>query len=915
MSMKNQLSFFILCFFGLSNCSTFVFAQTNPNPQSMPYTQDFGNNWFLYSGLPDGFAVWTASGAPRASNTSAAVSNPGADDAGFDSATVVKSPGKAYGYSGITGSGVAINNGELYIQTSGTSTGTDQLVLAINTTGYKDVTVSFDVEMINPQPKRSGFAFQFRVGTTGAFTTIDSSYWQNTSSRLQNQVDNFINLLLPSSADNQSFIQLRWATARDINPAGSGSCGFGFDNIIVSGNQYSGELYFRSAATGNWNSISTWESSADNITWSPATRTPSSSENTIVIRAPHTVSSAGISFLVVDQTTVDSGATLWNAYGTAFGINDGPGLIDLDINGTFVDSSNFSLVIPATASWRLGTNANLIKTTNTSSTIWQLRYFNGISNIPATSNWICRKPAGALIEPSISTTNGGPPYPQVYYGNLYIENYSGSWNPNNLCKFSGYINYPVIKGNFFVGGKGTGSVDFNNSNTHSSPVKVCGYVLIKPGSTLTVIGTGLEVQGDFTCNGIYTHAGSGSKLLFAGAIPQNVTGTGSISTWKLEFNKTFSNITVNNNMNVYGNLNLLNGIAFTYPSTKIIVQKGATATNASNLSFVNGPIQKKGDEAFIFPVGKGNDYQAAGMNTGSGALTTDAFTAEYFHDNPQSVYGNNVGPGINHISACEYWIITKDAGNAQKNITLTWDGNSCGVTNLSELRVARFNNSMWVNEGNTATAGSTSSGTITSAVTTGYGPFTLASTTIQNPLPLTLLYFTGDYTGKDVKLAWVTAAEINNLSFTVERSNDGKSFSDILTMPAAGNSTVLNNYSAKDPNPLIGISYYRLRQTDYDGKSSYSDIVPIRVIRESIELLSFSTSRPDSKIEFEINFPYSVSGKIDISDMSGRVLLATKYKSSPQQQQFSFDTGTMSGGIYYLRIYYDYDVIVKKFLY
>ena len=56
-------------------------------------------------------------------------------------------------------------------------------------------------------------------------------------------------------------------------------------------------------------------------------------------------------------------------------------------------------------------------------------------------------------------------------------------------------------------------------------------------------------------------------------------------------------------------------------------------------------------------------------------------------------------------------------------------------------------------------------------------------------------------------------------------------------------------------------------------------------------------------------------GKIDISDMSGRVLLATKYKSSPQQQQFSFDTGTMSGGIYYLRIYYDYDVIVKKFLY
>ena len=41
-----------------------VFGQTNPTAQPVPYVQDFGNNWFLISGLPQGFTIWTASGAP-----------------------------------------------------------------------------------------------------------------------------------------------------------------------------------------------------------------------------------------------------------------------------------------------------------------------------------------------------------------------------------------------------------------------------------------------------------------------------------------------------------------------------------------------------------------------------------------------------------------------------------------------------------------------------------------------------------------------------------------------------------------------------------------------------------------------------------------------------------------------------------
>ncbi|MEO8087564.1 MAG: hypothetical protein ABI763_12125, partial [Bacteroidota bacterium] len=646
--------------------SVFASGQTNPAPIQIPVAEDFTNNWFTLSGIPQGFGVWTSAGAPRTSNSSAAISNANGDESTFDSATVVKSPGKAYGYSATGSGGVNVNNGQLYIQTTSATTGTDQLVLAINTTGYSNITISFDVEMINPQPKKTGFAFQYRVGSSGAFTVIDTSYWHNNSDRIQNQIDSYINLPLPAAADNKATVQLRWAMSRDVVPSGAASCGIAFDNIVVSGNPISSPLFFRTVASGLWSNVAVWASSPDNITWSSATRTPSSAESEIEIRAPHVIKTTGLANLVIDETTIDEGATLWNAVNTNLGINDGPGNVDLLVNGTFSDSSNYSVVWTNSSRWQMGPNGTLIKTTNTNSTNWQLKYENGISTIPSTSNWICRKPVGGSTEPSISTTNGGPPNPQVCFGNLYIENNSGTWNTNNLCKFSGSNNYPIIKGNFYVGGNGSSALNFTNSNTNTFPVKVFGDVIINANATLTVSGTGLEVQGDLLCAGSYTYGASFSKLLFSGINIQRVMGGGSVTTFGLEINKTIEDVTMLNDLFVYGNLNLLSGRFNTNSMKKIILADNATSSNASNASFVDGPMKKTGDDAFQFPVGKNGEVRTIAVT--AGGSTTDAFTAEYFYQNPQAVYGNNLGPGVHHISQCEYWLLSQNNGSSLRKV-------------------------------------------------------------------------------------------------------------------------------------------------------------------------------------------------------------------------------------------------------
>ena len=95
-------------------------------------------------------------------------------------------------------------------------------------------------------------------------------------------------------------------------------------------------------------------------------------------------------------------------------------------------------------------------------------------------------------------------------------------------------------------------------------------------------------------------------------------------------------------------------------------------------------------------------------------------------------------------------------------------------------------------------------------------------------LPVELLSFDGYPDDKKVILTWTTASEINNSYFTVEKSADGKHFEPFQIVEGAGTSTVINNYSTVDFSPLPEISYYRLKQTDYDGMISYSEIIVVQ---------------------------------------------------------------------------------------
>jgi len=95
-------------------------------------------------------------------------------------------------------------------------------------------------------------------------------------------------------------------------------------------------------------------------------------------------------------------------------------------------------------------------------------------------------------------------------------------------------------------------------------------------------------------------------------------------------------------------------------------------------------------------------------------------------------------------------------------------------------------------------------------------------------LPIELVYFDGFVSEDKSVLLWTTFSELNNDYFTIERSQDGYDWEVIGTVDGAGNSSSVIDYRFFDNHPHDGVNYYKLKQTDYDGRFEYFDIISVK---------------------------------------------------------------------------------------
>jgi hypothetical protein len=181
--------------------------------------------------------------------------------------------------------------------------------------------------------------------------------------------------------------------------------------------------------------------------------------------------------------------------------------------------------------------------------------------------------------------------------------------------------------------------------------------------------------------------------------------------------------------------------------------------------------------------------------------------------------------------------------------------------------------------------------------------FTIGSTNAPvSPLPIELISFNAEACHKDVCLDWKTSSELNNDYFTIERSGDAENWHEVKKIKGAGTSHRTLNYSAMDYEPLPGISYYRLKQTDFDKNFKYSKIEAVE-LKNAMEVGIYPN--PSNGV-FNIS---NCSGyyKITITDLLGRKV----YTANIEKDFMLLELNALEAGSYFITL--NNSVSNKKF--
>ena len=376
-----------------------------------------------------------------------------------------------------------------------------------------------------------------------------------------------------------------------------------------------------------------------------------------------------------------------------------------------------------------------------------------------------------------------------------------------------------------------------------------------------------------------------------------------------------ANVLLGGNINVSNLFTLSNGLLRT-GINNLIIANNATIAGASTIRYVDGNVRKVGNQAFTFPLGNLGKY--APITISAPLNITDHFTASYTFANPNTggFLTTNLGTGLNRVSQREYWILNRTNGLSNVAVTLSFDISRSGsISVLSDLRVARWNSTQWVDEGNAATtgnAGNNASGTVRSLpALADFGPFTLGSSTASNALPLSLLAFSAQQKNNNVALAWQTSNEVNASHFNIQQSTNGNTFNTVGKVNTQGG----GNYAYTDDVSNINSStvFYRLQIVNQDGSFTYSKTVAVLLKTRNSQLTIFPNPVKET-LYVQLSSAKDEKLSVQIIDMQGRILQQQEVRVSVGNMSLSFNASKLAKGSYVLLIKSDNLVQQKQFV-
>ena len=342
--------------------------------------------------------------------------------------------------------------------------------------------------------------------------------------------------------------------------------------------------------------------------------------------------------------------------------------------------------------------------------------------------------------------------------------------------------------------------------------------------TFPVAGGTLSIGGTLTGGTITDVAGGGTTTIDATALAPvdleitnigtvlqlnantTVSGTLTLTNGKIDIGDntlTLSNTTPANQIAGVGG----SGISFVYTTSgagRLVRQNLAAATN------------------YNFPVGTPTAYMPVIVNTASG--TSSFAVSVYSPAASNAVVGGPPFSGISMVDAM--WYIERLTGSGSSALTLQWvNALELGTFNTlgnAQIGISRNDGVSWLLP--IQTSANAGANTVTASFS-AFGAFVVAE--IGAVLPVKFGSIRAYEKQNGIQLDWKVYSENKVKSYEIERSADARSYSTVGSLPALYNNTGDGDYGFFDANPLPGTSYYRIKNNDLDGKSSYSIVMRV----------------------------------------------------------------------------------------
>ena len=435
--------------------------------------------------------------------------------------------------------------------------------------------------------------------------------------------------------------------------------------------------------------------------------------------------------------------------------------------------------------------------------------------------------------------------------------------------------------------------------------------VLKPSTTFNFIPASnsvINIKETFINNGTF-NASSG-KVIFSGTSVQKIQGTSTTTFNNIEIANA-TGVTLETPINIGGIMTFTSGDFISDVTNIITFNDGSSHSSAADGSHINGHCKSiySAANSFTFPLGDGTNYTPLDINFNSGTFDATDYVRASVTSGMHSEYTL-----ASHIK--RYWSFTDDGTITSPDYNWRGTYKDGDIVGTEGDIVAKKWNGSWVSFVTTETYGANVlGGNSATSFSDGGGEG-------GGPMPIELIDFEATKTNENtVLLYWQTATEINNDYFTVEKSPDGLYFQELAQIKGSGNSHTKKNYKLIDNFPFEKQSYYRLKQTDFNGDFEYFNVVSVNFDTYAFADDKITVFPNPVSTGFPVNITFSGLEKNKkvltiLNDMYGRLLYSKIIFTDNTGFGFTgFDIESkISPGIYFIEGTSDNRVYRKRLL-